>query len=168
MNKETVSLGDSTTLISSQMSMSVIKTGAEKERKFKVSINSEKINLKADFEFDFDSQPGQTWVMPFTDDKTCYFANMKKGAVPTTGEYTFKDKKYSCKDKDCLMMIDIGRGHHNYGIAYYWALTQGKLKDGRTFVLNLGDGFGNNYHSLEKASEDYIVIDGKHYKLDIT
>lgn len=72
------------------------------------------------------------------------------------------------KEKDGLMMIDIGRGHHNYGIAYYWTLTQGTLKDGRPFVLNLGDGFGNNYHSLDKASEDYIVVDKTFYKLDLT
>jgi len=65
-------------------------------------------------------------------------------------------------------MMDFGRGHHNYGVAYFWALFQTTLKDGRRVGVSLGDGFGSEYKSLEKASEDFLVIDGKFYKLDVT
>ena len=105
--------------------------------------------------------------MPLSDDKTHYLANSKKGGVVTTGSYTIKGKKYECKNNDCQIMIDLGRGHHNYGVAYYWVLLQGKLKDGRTFMINIGDGFGSEFHSLDKASEDFIVVENKYYKLDL-
>jgi len=32
----------------------------------------------------------------------------------------------------------------------------------------MGDGLGVEYDSLDKANEDFVVIDGKHYKLDQT
>lgn len=64
-------------------------------------------------------------------------------------------------------MIDIGRGMHKYGIAYYWGLAQGYTKDGRRIMLNFGDGFGSDHQTLNKASEDYVAIDDKHYKLDV-
>ena len=43
------------------------------------------------------------------------------------------------------MMIDIGRGLHKYGIAYYWALGQGFTKDGKRLLLSFGDGFGSDH-----------------------
>lgn len=66
------------------------------------------------------------------------------------------------------MMYDIGRGYHNYGVAYFWALTQTVLEDGTRFMMNLGDGFGSEYHKSDKASEDHIVVNGTIYKLDVT
>jgi len=35
-------------------------------------------------------------------------------------------------------------------------------------MISLGDGFGSDYDSVEKASEDFLTLDGKVYKLDIT
>jgi hypothetical protein len=34
--------------------------------------------------------------------------------------------------------------------------------------LSLGDGLGSEFKSLDKASEDFLTIDGKLYKLDVT
>ena len=42
-----------------------------------------------------------------------------------------------------------------------------KLSDGRVITINLSDGFGTHFKSLDKASEDFIVIDGVFYKLDL-
>lgn len=56
------------------------------------------------------------------------------------------------------MMIDNGRGHFNYGTAYFWVLIMTKLEDGRTVFINLSDGIGSEYKSLEKSSEDFIVV----------
>mgnify|MGYP006324840155 CR=1 FL=1 len=64
--------------------------------------------------------------------------------------------------------MDYGRGSFNYGVAYYWVFLQTTLKDGRTFALNLGDGLGSEYHSHDKSTEDFLTLDGKVYKLDIT
>ena len=65
-------------------------------------------------------------------------------------------------------MIDIGRGHLNYGMAYFWVVIMARLPDGRTVHLNLCDGFSSSFKTLDKANEDFIIVDGKHYKLDVT
>ena len=80
-----------------------------------------------------------------TNDRKNFLSNSKKGSLITTGSYTYDGKKYECKDNKCLLMIDIGRGLHKYGIAYYWALGQGFTKDGRKLMLNFGDGFGTDH-----------------------
>jgi hypothetical protein len=65
-------------------------------------------------------------------------------------------------------MIDNGRGHNNYGVAYFWVMILHKLPDGRVVVINLSDGLGSKFKSLDKASEDFITIDDKHFKLDVS
>ena len=39
---------------------------------------------------------------------------------------------------------------------------------GKTFAINLGEGLGNEHHTLDKMSEDFAVLDGKYFKLDVT
>mmetsp|Transcript_5810 Transcript_5810/g.5265 ORF Transcript_5810/g.5265 Transcript_5810/m.5265 type:complete len:102 (+) Transcript_5810:134-439(+) len=41
------------------------------------------------------------------------------------------------------------------------------LKDGRRFGLSFQDGMGSEFHSHDKATEDFILIEGQHYKMDI-
>lgn len=65
-------------------------------------------------------------------------------------------------------MIDIGRGAFNYGVAYFWVLIMTTLPDGRTLTLNLGDGIGSEFKTLEKSNEDFAILGGKHYKFDVT
>ena len=58
-----------------------------------------------------------------SDDKTTYLINVKKAALPLKGTYKYQGKAYECNEdaKDCLISYDVGRGYHNYGVAYFWA-----------------------------------------------
>jgi hypothetical protein len=73
-------------------------------------------------EFDYASTEGFTWVIPLSNDKTNYYSNLKKAGIPTIGSYVWNGKKFNCEKNDCLMMMDNGRGHQNYGVAYFWVL----------------------------------------------
>lgn len=42
------------------------------------------------------------------------------------------------------------------------------LPDGTLFAINVGDGFASEYHTHDKSTEDFVIINGTHYKLDIT
>lgn len=84
------------------------------------------------------------------------------------GTYSVNKQQHKCLGtKDCLMMIDIGRGVWPYGSAYFWVLLMTKLEDGRDLFLTFSDGIGSESKSLEKASEDFVVLGGQHYKMDI-
>lgn len=123
--------------------------------------------LDLTLEFDYSENPSFIWSIPLFNDMKHFFATQKR-AVTVRGDYNFNGKKQKCIDKECHMMIDIGRGAFNYGVAYFWVLIMTTLPDGRTVQMSLGDGIGSEYRSLDKASEDFIVVDGKMYKLDIT
>jgi hypothetical protein len=47
-------------------------------------------------------------------------------------------------------------------------MTYIQEKDGRTiaFALNFGDGIGTEYKTKDKSYEDFVIIEGKHFKLD--
>ena len=85
-----------------------------------------------------------------------------------TGSYNYKDKKYFCTSSDTIMLLDVGRGHHKFGIYYYWVAFQTILKDGRKFGICLRDGLGNDYHSLDKPTQDFAILDHMLFKLDIS
>lgn len=115
------------------------------KNKYVIQIQAEGIGLsEINLLFDWGQNPSMEWVMPLSQDRTQYFTTMKKLGLGVVGDYTYHGKKYECTsaNKDCLLTIDNGRGHHNYGVAYYWALMMTKLEDGRVLSLNLGDGFG--------------------------
>jgi hypothetical protein len=62
------------------------------------------------------------WATPLTADKLTHFETWKKGAMPVvSGSYTFKGTEYSCGSKGCLMTHDSYRGHHNYGMQFFFA-----------------------------------------------
>jgi hypothetical protein len=42
------------------------------------------------------------------------------------------------------------------------------LPDGRTFGFNFGDGIGIQRQTKDKAMEDFVILNGKHFKLDQT
>jgi hypothetical protein len=65
------------------------------------------------------------------------------------------------------MMIDTGRTHTPYGVAYYWIMFMTKLPDGRVVTVNGGDGMGTKYQGMDQASEDFISIDKEFYRLDL-
>jgi hypothetical protein len=105
-----------------------------------------------------------------SNDLTEWFATSKRLTHGTTGTYKVGNKEFKCGENkyDCLVSLDYGRGEFNYGVAYYWAFLQTVLPDGRRFGINLGDGIGSEFNSYDKSTEDFILLDGKHFKLDIT
>ena len=46
-------------------------------------------------------------------------------------------------------MIDTGRSHQVYGVAYFWVLLMHRLPDGRTITVNLGDGMASGYTGVD-------------------
>lgn len=159
-----MALGDKTELVSDRLTMSVVR---KQNSIFEIKISSKDPMLDIKLEFDYNQNPSNIWTTPLSNDLKSYFATMKK-PVTVTGSYTLNNKQTKCQGNDCFMMIDVGRGHFNYGVAYFWVLIMTTLKDGREVHINLGDGIGSEYRSLEKATEDFIIVDGKHYKMDVT
>ena len=45
---------------------------------------------------------------------------------------------------------------------------QTTLPDGTILSFSLADGIGSEYHTNDKATEDFMTVNGKHYKLDVT
>ena len=123
--------------------------------------------MNLDLSFKTKQSPSSIWVIPLSNDKKNYFTAMKQ-PVATEGKYMLNNKNYECKDNECLMMVDNGRGHFNYGVAYFWVLIMTKTADGRPVFINLSDGIGSEFKSLDKASEDFIVIGDQFYKFDVT
>lgn len=90
---------------------SVTKVKGSDKREYRVQIREPTtLQIDVDLTFDYDSAASSFFSVPMTADKTTYFANLKKSALPQKGSYTIKGQKYECKgDGDCLMMIDNGR-----------------------------------------------------------
>lgn len=64
------------------------------------------------------------------------------------------------------MTTDMYRGHHNYGMQFFFATVQGVTTDGDVFGIGMQEGIGRAYPGTDRASEDSITIDGRVYKLD--
>ena len=136
-----------------------------------MKINAPKIEFSADFKMAAHLVDNQFFAMPLTNEKELYFINSKKFGIETTGTYTFKGLTNTCSptNKQCLALFDIGRGHFTYHTTWYWASTATYLPDGRSFALNMGDGIGIQHdNTKDKFYEDFVVVDGKHFKLDQT
>ena len=113
--------------------------------------------------------PATLFVTPMSKDKKSYFSAMKKAGLTVKGTYKYQGKSYNCAERgQCLMMIDNGRTHNPYGNAYYWVLLMTKLADGRVVTINVGDGMGSKYDKVDQASEDFVFVDDKYYRLDVT
>lgn len=65
-----------------------------------------------------------------------------------------------------MMTTDMYRGHHTYGMQFYFATVQGVSTDGDVFGISIQEGIGRGYSGTDRATEDTITIDGKVYKLD--
>ena len=55
----------------------------------------------------------------------------------------------------------------SYPVNYFQVQVQQVLKDGRTFGIFLGDGIGSSI-SDKVSSEDFVTLDGKVIKMDLT
>jgi hypothetical protein len=63
-------------------------------------------------------------------------------------------------------LYDQARGHFNYHTNWFWASMVTYLDDGTVFSLNMGDGLGVENKNKDKAYEDFIMINGTHFKID--
>ena len=110
--------------------------------------------------------------MSLNADDSHYYMNNKAFGIGLTGDYSIEGTTYSCVDKTdkCLGLLDIGRGLFNYQTAWIWSTIITTLPEtGEIFTLNMALGFGNEQKSMEdKFTEDFMTIDGKHFKLDQT
>lgn len=95
--------------------------------------------------------------------------NNKAFGALVTGEYEFKGHKQQCMG-NCLSLYDLGRGRFNYHTSWIWASLVTTLPEsGEVFALNLIIGFGGVQPKPEESfSEDFLMLDGKHFKLDQT
>jgi hypothetical protein len=84
------------------------------------------------------------WVTPLSDDKTRYFATVKEaGHDFIMLSYTYDGKIIKVPPGRAFVTIDSFSSLPNYGMSYYFATVQGKLKDGNTIGLLLQDGIGS-------------------------
>ena len=151
--------------------MSVTKTKGTTARSYTVKLLSKdkKLDLDLELTFNYDDGPSVFYAVPMSRDKTSYFSSMKKSNLLMTGQYSYQGKKYDCTQKgQCLMMIDTGRTHNPYGVQYFWVLLMTKLADGRVVTISMADGLSSNYDALDQANEDFISIDKKLYRLDVS
>ncbi len=109
--------------------------------------------------------------MPLNKEKTQYYVNNKANGVPITGTYTLDGVQYTCDLKfRCNALMDAGRGRFFYQTSWVWGtLLTTLLETGEVFTLNLIYGFGGiDQPSEMRFSEDFLTLNGKHYKLDQT
>jgi hypothetical protein len=66
------------------------------------------------------------------------------------------------------MTMDLGRGHVNYGLSYFFTFLNTYLEDGTQLSFSFSDGFGAWYDGNDYAGEDYVSINGTIYKMDLT
>lgn len=93
---------------------------------------------------------------------------MKKPGLTLQGTYNLNGKDYTCKGKDCLLMIDTVRANFPYGSSNFQAQFMTKLPDNRIVSVSFGDGLGSNLNMTDRASEDLLMWDGKVFKFDVT
>ena len=129
-----------------------------------LSVTSDDLTLAASFN---GSHESLYWATPLAEDKLVDFQTWKRAGIPLAPmDYTFKGKKFSCEEKECFMTTDMYRGHHNYGMQFFFATVQGKTLSGDTFGIVMQEGIGQKYKGVDRASEDQININGSVHKLD--
>jgi len=110
-------------------------------------------------------------MMPLNKDGSHYYVNNKANGVTITGAYSFEGKDYACiyePSSRCHALMDSGRGRFNYQTSWVWGTLLTTLPEtNEVFTLNLIYGFGKpDFPAERKFSEDFLTLDGKHYKLD--
>jgi hypothetical protein len=61
--------------------------------------------------------------------------------------------------------MDSFRAHFNYGCEFVWTNFHTRLPDGRIFGISMSEGIGMQ-SNMDRASEDFVNVDGKLFKLD--
>ena len=106
-------------------------------------------------------------MTPLADDKLSDFHTWKRAGIALEPfKYTFKGEEFSCGVNECFLTQDMYRGHHNYGMQFYFGLAQGLTDAGDYYGILVQAGIGSKYTSADRASEDQININGEVHKLD--
>jgi hypothetical protein len=145
-----------------------IKVGKKDKLNYTFSLQVESLGLKmeADMSVNHDSM---MWLTPLSDDKTRYFATIKKSGLPLNAfSYTYDGEVYDVPQGKALITIDSATSMPNYGMSYFFAIMQGQTEDGTNVGLLMQDGIGSQYSGTDRATEDSITVNGKAYKLDRT
>ena len=129
---------------------------------------SKDLGYEGEFEYDEKESQSQFWSLKLHESDNHYFADAKKFGFSVKGSYSVNGQRFTCGPGQCIGLYDLGRGSFTYYTAWYWCHLIFYLPDGRRFGLNLGDGIGVERATNDKAMEDFVVIDGKHFKLDQT
>lgn len=98
---------------------------------------------------------------PWKEDKTAFYYNQKINCLAATGEFIFRDKKYSFTPDKATGVLDWGRGVWTYKNRWYWGSASGYI-NGKPFGFNIGYGFGDT----SAASENILFYNGVAHKLD--
>jgi hypothetical protein len=106
--------------------------------------------------------PGRDSIVMATpiSDRRFYY-NEKIPAMPSRGVVTLDKQKIEFDEKDSFAVLDWGRGVWEYSTFWNWSSAGGRLPDGRTLGINIGQGFGD----LSAASENCFFLNGKMHKL---
>ena len=132
------------------------------EQKWHLVVKTEGLELDQHFEL----HDSLMWAQPLTSDFVKYFYTHKTLALPMQGSYKINGVAQECDNK-CLMTQDSFKSNPVYPVNYFFATMQQRLSDGRSFGISMGDGMGTDL--AEKLSnEDFLTLDGKAYKLDLT
>lgn len=116
----------------------------------------------------FEQGDRMTWLTPMNENGTKYFAGVKSaGNAILASKYLVRGKKFMCPEKSCLLLTDNFRSHPSYPVNYHFGVLQTKVNDSQAFALVLSDGMGSGFDSLDKATEDFVSLDGKICKLGI-
>lgn len=127
-------------------------------------------HFKLQGKFDQNTMDSLSWIAPLSDDLTYFFSSTKQLGIQLEGSYVLNGEYYECipgsVDQYCLLTTDSVRQNPDYGLSYYWATFQTVLPDGQSLSISMSDGIGTNYSSNDRASEDFVQLNGKIYKLD--
>lgn len=100
---------------------------------FSLQSSSLQLNLQASFPKQHDSI---MWLTPLTDDKTRFFATVKKSGIPLDDfTYSYAGENFTSKKGETVLTIDSASSKPNYGMSYFFMILQGTLEDGTTIGL---------------------------------
>lgn len=85
-----------------------VKRTSPKDTKYILKINGA-LDLDLELTFNTAEVASSVWVTPLSNDKSTYFACMKKPGLQLVGGYKYQGQRQECPKGDCLMMMDFGR-----------------------------------------------------------
>lgn len=91
-----------------------------------------------------------------------FYYNRKVNCLPASGEVRYGGETIPVEAGRALGSLDWGRGVWEYRSFWNWASASAYLPDGRTFGLNMGEGFGD----LSRATENAVILNGRVHKLE--